>query len=146
MQLMSKLSVLGTLVIATGIAAVGMSASGQIRVIDGSNVYGGSDKFVCKNLCTQTAGPGCVASDPIVNCLTSPLNTVCGETITEVFTVNGCVKDDAGAVNPCENDQAEEKCYKAKNCVCKIVRFNGRCDPQTPVTSRGSANGSSNCP
>lgn len=121
---------------------------GNVTAIDGAGICGGSDKFVCKNLCTQVAGSGCVASqNPPIDCVTSPAGTVCGEAISKVYTVNGCVVDPAGNVDPCVNDKPEAKCYRAKNCVCKIKNYSGTCVTTSDRPSdRGSANGSANCP
>lgn len=146
MRTISKSWTLGCLAIGLGIAALGMSSPRSVTSVDGSQVYGGTDTFVCKNLCTQNEG-GCFPLDPVLECTQVTIGQVCGEFITKVYEVKGCVKQDAGNMTDCTNDLPEKKCYRAKNCRCVVGGMFINCEAPLNIkpTLRGSANGSSNC-
>lgn len=112
-----------TLLLIGTLTQQGLSARNLVVPIDGADIVGGDPvKFVCNNLCKQNAGPGCVVPSSFT--CDGHLNQVCGEEITEVLTVMGCEKNDAGGVDPCVNAKDPEKCYKARNCAC-FVQFEG---------------------
>jgi hypothetical protein len=141
---MRSASVMSALLLIGAVIQDRLSAGNLVVPIDGADIVGGDpDKFACNNLCKQNAGRGCVVP-PGFTCV-GHLNEVCGEEITAVYEVMGCEVNPAGGVDPCMNGKPPEKCYKAKNCRCKLIQGNAHCVDEPPATKRGDTVGSDNC-